>query len=248
MNKKVAILNLILLIIFLIIQGTLSKFINPTLRIGLYICLPILLLFFISDLRSSNKNNRVSLLFIIPIICVIIGYSGKFSPVYTKTLAKQNSRTTSFIPKENNNENNNLNEIVENNKNSENSKEVISVNDDNYIDTLNMIYENVDNYIGATIKIEGCVFRNDYGMENNQFGAGKYYMYCCAADMSLAGFLFQYGNFNDIESGKWYSFEAVVNKHKASDQYYGEYIEPILIVKNFNEISEPQNTIVYQSF
>ena len=266
MSKKISLIGFIFIIMLIIIKGSLSKFITPTLTLFVYISLPVIILFLISEFRKndifrrSRRKRKVSILFLIPIIFGIIGCNGTFSEAYTKNIAKTNynnnlsisttnkkynTSTQETVNEDSNEETQNVSELKEEVK--ENGK-VINVNDDNYIDTLNKVYEDIDGYLGTTINIEGCVFRDGGTMQENQFGAGKYYMYCCAIDMSLCGFLFQYDNYEEIKDNSWYKIEAVVDKHEVTDSYYGTYTEPLLQVKNITEISRPKETIVYQNY
>ena len=279
MSKKLSLIGLIFVILLIIFKGTIGNFINPTLVISVYVSVPILILFLISDFRSKSlkQTKKSSFIFIIPIVIGIIGCNGTFSQSYTQSMVKQsftNKNTNSSVSTTKMNENTketeksaNTEKSVESEENTENidnvktetesiieeqkvqeNGKVINVNDDNYIETLNKVYDNIDSYLGTTIKIEGCIFRDDYTMLKNQFGAGKYYMYCCAVDMSLCGFLFEYDNYNKVETGKWYKIEAVVDKHDVEDDYYGEFTEPLLMVKNITEISKPKNTMVYYNY
>lgn len=260
MSKKLCIIGFIFIIFFISINGTINNFINPTLVVCLYISLPILILFLISDFKGKKANKNASIIFIIPVILGIMAMGGNISEAYTLNLAKQNYNTFNInkvtkqeILDENNEEN------IQNNKKSEQNNEkieetikengeVINVNDDNYMDTLNNVYQNVDQYIGTTINIEGCIFREGPEIDENQFCAGKYYIYCCAADMSLVGFLYQYNNYQDVIDGKWYKIQAVVSKRESEDPYYGKYTEPLLMVKDISEINKPNNTVVYQNY
>ena len=264
MSKKISLIGFIFIIMLIIIKGSVSNFITPTLTVFVYISLPIIILFLISEFRKNDifrRNRRkVSILFLVPIIFGIIGCNGTFSEAYTQNIAKQNYNNNSNVNVANKNNSNNTEETSNENNNEETQNvseqkeevkengKVINVNDDNYIDTLNKVYEDIDGYLGTTINIEGCVFRDGGVMQENQFGAGKYYMYCCAIDMSLCGFLFQYDNYEEIKDNSWYKIEAVVDKHEVTDSYYGTYTEPLLQVKNITEISKPKETIVYQNY
>ncbi len=259
MSKKISLIGFIFIIMLIIIKGSLSNFITPTLTVFVYISLPIIILFSISEFRKNDifrRNKRkVSILFLVPIIFGIIGCNGTFSEAYTQNIAKLNYNNSNVNLLNKNNDANTKKEFNENEEGIENipapkeeakeNKKVINVSDNNYIDTLNKVYEDVDEYLGTTISIEGCVFRNSEAMQANQFGAGKYYMYCCAVDISLCGFLFQYDNYEEIKNNSWYKIEAVVDKHEVTDSYYGTYTEPLLQVKYITEISKPKEVIVY---
>ena len=266
MSKKISLIGFIFIILLIIIKGSLSNFIAPTLTVFVYISLPVIILFLISEFRKkdisrrSRRKRKVSFVFLIPVIFGIIGYNGTFSEAYTKNIAKTNYNNNLSISTTNKKYNTSTQETVNENNNEETQNvseqkeevkengKVINVNDDNYIDTLNKVYEDIDGYLGTTINIEGCVFRDGEGMQENQFGAGKYYMYCCAIDMSLCGFLFQYDNYEEVKDNNWYQIEAIVDKHEVTDSYYGTYTEPVLQVKKITEISEPKATIVYQNY
>jgi putative membrane protein len=240
-KEIILLLEFIIIMLIIISKGTLNNFVNPKMNKYIYASIPILVLFVIfghknKEENSKKKNITFWIISILLIILGIIGSNGNLSDNITKEKVTSISDTTIGRQKSSETE-----EITI-------PKELIEVNDANYIKTLDTIYENVEKYKGCEIKITGCVFRDEM-MQENQFAMGKYYMYCCANDMSLTGFLFQYDNYTQIQNDKWYETVAQIDVIEEVNQYDLQvYKVPLLVVKEIKEIQKPKNIYVYSDF
>ena len=106
------------------------------------------------------------------------------------------------------------------------------------------MYEHIDNYVGRKIKVQGQIFKSE-NMKDNEIAIGKYYMYCCAVDMSLTGFMINKDDNFKLVENSWYDIEAVISSHKY-EMGPGQIIdEPILKIINYKKIDKPANTLVY---
>ncbi len=287
-NKSYRVLLLIFfiaVILLIIINGTIGNFVTPKMSIYIYISLPILFIFLLTEIKESGKGEKrkvLNIICILPLVLGIIGQKGVLSTEYLNYRAESrlNSQRQSMSKVQDtveNNVTNENNENVEEQKTDEDPVEVasqsteqakqeeniedsdseqtivnqqvnkepdITIKDATYIKVLNSMYENLDTYVGKTVRIQGCAFRAE-GMEKNQFAIGKYYMYCCAVDMTLLGFLCEYDDYESIENDKWYEVDATIQDHDYVDTYGTKIKEPIFIVNSIKEIEKPANTIVY---
>ena len=158
----------------------------------------------------------------------------------------RNSRSSNFTSDAKNVTSNNRDNSVSTEKtfSTDIPKDDVIINDDNFISVMNDMYENIDKYIGRKIKIQGQVFKSS-DMTENEFAIGKYYMYCCAVDMSLTGFMINKDDNFKLVENSWYDIEAVISSHKY-EMSPGQIIdEPILKIINYKKIDKPANTLVY---
>lgn len=248
-NKKYKILLLssfITIITLIIVKGSIGKFITPKMSIYVYLSLPLLFIFLYresikNNLKSKNKKSVLNMLCVLPIIFGIVGSSGGLSNEYVNFKANVNlaakKHNASQVTKDiSNNMNNNAKEEME---------PSIIVNDNSYMNTLFLMYNNLSDYVGKKVRLQGCAFRTSE-MKYDQFAIGKYYMYCCAVDLSLSGYLCKYDDYTDVENNKWYEIEGIIEKHSYIDPYTNILSdEPILRITRIKEIGEPTNTTVY---
>lgn len=269
--KNLTLISLMILIISLILKNNIGKFVAPKMSIYIYISLPFLVLLLVNSIKNSNikykKNNKsiLNYICIVPIILGIIGINGNLSNEYISFKAGTTRNKQNIIVNSSNSEREDSDENIDNNlsNNTENVVEEdiqvdnnsieglesekidITINDDVYIKMLDDMYNSIDKYIGKKIKVQGCAFRMD-GMEKNQFAIGKYYMYCCAADMSLVGYLCEDSDdYSSIKNDNWYEVEGIITKHKYVDENNISSDEPMIKITSIKEIEKPLNTIVY---
>lgn len=226
----------------IIATGNIGNFINEKMFIYTYISLGVLIVFFIREVfteeHGSTRKKFLNLICFVFLVLGIVAYNGNLSQEYLNFIKNnRDGRTTKVVIKSN---------VVDIKKQeSENAnKEELIINDENYISTLNDMYDNINNYVGRKIRVQGQVFKSE-SMKENELAIGKYYMYCCAVDMSLTGFMFNKDpNFNLVENN-WYEVEAVISSHKY-EMSPGQIIdEPILKIINYKKIDKPANTLVY---
>ena len=237
-------LFLIAIIAVIIATGNIGNFINEKMFIYTYISLGLLVIFFVreifSDEHGSNRIKILNLICFVFLIFGIIAYNGNLSQEYLNFIKNnRDGRTTKMVV--------NLKPSVVDNKQQEienAKKEEVVINDENYISTLNDMYEHIDNYVGRKIKVQGQIFKSE-NMKDNEIAIGKYYMYCCAVDMSLTGFMINKDDNFKLVENIWYDIEAVISSHKY-EMGPGQIIdEPILKIINYKKIDKPANTLVY---
>lgn len=237
-------LFLIAIIAVIIATGNIGNFINEKMFIYTYISLGLLVIFFVreifSDEHGSNRIKILNLICFVFLIFGIIAYNGNLSQEYLNFIKNnRDGRTTKMVV--------NLKPSVVDNKQQEienAKKEEVVINDENYISTLNDMYEHIDNYVGRKIKVQGQIFKSE-NMKDNEIAIGKYYMYCCAVDMSLTGFMINKDDNFKLVENSWYDIEAVISSHKY-EMGPGQIIdEPILKIINYKKIDKPANTLVY---
>ena len=237
-------LFLIAIIAVIIATGNIGNFINEKMFIYTYISLGLLVIFFVreifSDEHGSNRIKILNLICFVFLIFGIIAYNGNLSHEYLNFIKNnRDGRTTKMVVNSKSSVVDNKQQEIENAK-----KEEVVINDENYISTLNDMYEHIDNYVGRKIKVQGQIFKSE-NMKDNEIAIGKYYMYCCAVDMSLTGFMINKDDNFKLVENSWYDIEAVISSHKY-EMGPGQIIdEPILKIINYKKIDKPVNTLVY---
>ena len=237
-------LFLIAIIAVIIATGNIGNFINEKMFIYTYISLGLLVIFFVreifSDEHGSNRIKILNLICFVFLIFGIIAYNGNLSQEYLNFIKNnRDGRTTKIVVNSKSSVVDNKQQEIENAK-----KEEVVINDENYISTLNDMYEHIDNYVGRKIKVQGQIFKSE-NMKDNEIAIGKYYMYCCAVDMSLTGFMINKDDNFKLVENSWYDIEAVISSHKY-EMGPGQIIdEPILKIINYKKIDKPANTLVY---
>ena len=158
----------------------------------------------------------------------------------------RNSRSSNFTSDAKNVTSNNRDNSVSTEKtfSTDIPQDDVIINDDNFISVMNDMYENIDKYIGRKIKIQGQVFKSS-DMTENEFAIGKYYMYCCAVDMSLVGFVFEKNDNMDIKENEWYEVNAIIKSHKYTPYGGSVMEEPLLDIIDYKKIDKPKETTVY---
>ena len=237
-------LFLIAIIAVIIATGNIGNFINEKMFIYTYISLVLLVIFFVREIFSEEHgSNRIKILNLICFVFLIFGivaYNGNLSQEYLNFIKNnRDGRTTKMVVNSKPSVVDNKQQEIENAK-----KEEVVINDENYISTLNDMYEHIDNYVGRKIKVQGQIFKSE-NMKDNEIAIGKYYMYCCAVDMSLTGFMINKDDNFKLVENSWYDIEAVISSHKY-EMGPGQIIdEPILKIINYKKIDKPANTLVY---
>ena len=237
-------LFLIAIIAVIIATGNIGNFINEKMFIYTYISLGLLVIFFVreifSDEHGSNRIKILNLICFVFLIFGIIAYNGNLSQEYLNFIKNnRDGRTTKMVVNSKPSVVDNKQQEIENAK-----KEEVVINDENYISTLNDMYEHIDNYVGRKIKVQGQIFKSE-NMKDNEIAIGKYYMYGCAVDMSLTGFMINKDDNFKLVENSWYDIEAVISSHKY-EMGPGQIIdEPILKIINYKKIDKPANTLVY---
>ena len=237
-------LFLIAIIAVIIATGNIGNFINEKMFIYTYISLGLLVIFFVreifSDEHGSNRIKILNLICFVFLIFGIIAYNGNLSQEYLNFIKNnRDGRTTKIVVNSKSSVVDNKQQEIENAK-----KEEVVINDENYISTLNDMYEHIDNYVGRKIKVQGQIFKSE-NMKDNEIAIGKYYMYCCAVDMSLTGFMINKDDNFKLVENSWYDIEAVISSHKY-EMGPGQIIdEPILKIINYKKIDKPANILVY---
>ena len=237
-------LFLIAIIAVIIATGNIGNFINEKMFIYTYISLGLLVIFFVreifSDEHGSNRIKILNLICFVFLIFGIIAYNGNLSQEYLNFIKNnRDGRTTKMVVNSKSSVVDNKQQEIENAK-----KEEVVINDENYISTLNDMYEHIDNYVGRKIKVQGQIFKSE-NMKDNEIAIGKYYMYCCAVDMSLTGFMINKDDNFKLVENSWYDIEAVISSHKYEMGPEQIIDEPILKIINYKKIDKPVNTLVY---
>ena len=237
-------LFLIAIIAVIIATGNIGNFINEKMFIYTYISLGLLVIFFVREIFSEEHgSNRIKILNLICFVFLIFGiiaYNGNLSQEYLNFIKNnRDGRTTKMVVNSKPSVVDNKQQEIENAKKAE-----VVISDENYISTLNDMYEHIDNYVGRKIKVQGQIFKSE-NMKDNEIAIGKYYMYCCAVDMSLTGFMINKDDNFKLVENSWYDIEAVISSHKY-EMGPGQIIdEPILKIINYKKIEKPANTLVY---
>ena len=237
-------LFLIAIIAVIIATGNIGNFINEKMFIYTYISLGLLVIFFVREIFSEEHgSNRIKILNLICFVFLIFGiiaYNGNLSQEYLNFIKNnRDGRTTKMVVNSKSSVVDNKQQEIENAK-----KEEVVINDENYISTLNDMYEHIDNYVGRKIKVQGQIFKSE-NMKDNEIAIGKYYMYCCAVDMSLTGFMINKDDNFKLVENSWYDIEAIISSHKY-EMGPGQIIdEPILKIIDYKKIEKPANTLVY---
>jgi uncharacterized membrane protein YcgQ (UPF0703/DUF1980 family) len=91
------------------------------------------------------------------------------------------------------------------------SSEVIKINGDNFYQMLNMIYygSEKEKMLGKRLKLSGMFFKDADSFYSNQAYVGRYVIFCCASDTSIAGFFIE-GQFPKYKKEQWVSASGTV--------------------------------------
>ncbi len=117
---------------------------------------------------------------------------------------------------------------------------VVVLDSENFYDYLCRIYASPDEYIGAPIEVVGFVFRDNDGIEENEFIAARLMMVCCAADMQPVGLLCRYDGTPELETDSWVKVSGTI----AQTDFDGETI-PCIAVKSVEAAQEPDEFYIY---
>lgn len=111
-------------------------------------------------------------------------------------------------------------------------------------DTYSVFYldamENVERYIGKRVSLIGMVMKKTED-KPGMFVLGRFAMTCCAADLTLFGFICDYEKTGELELDDWVSIQAIVEKDY-TDKYQLWY--PVLRVQSCCKCEEPEKDVV----
>lgn len=116
---------------------------------------------------------------------------------------------------------------------------LLVIDSENYVDKFYDMGEDMDDYIGRKIQISGFVYEDDK-MKDNEFVIGRYCMSCCTADLSLTGFLIDYGQAGGLKRNGWYSITGIMGK----GSYDGQVVPEIKALE-VQKIQKPEYEYVY---
>ena len=125
------------------------------------------------------------------------------------------------------------------------SRSIMVMNDKEYADTYGKIRTNPQEYKGKLISVKGFVYKNS-AFDKNNFFLARMYMYCCAADIQIVGFICKLDKLDKLKNGQWLKITGIIN-YKSS--YYptakGTIINPYLKVITIENIKPLKDQYVY---
>ena len=95
------------------------------------------------------------------------------------------------------------------------------------------------------ISVKGFVYKSpDYG--KNNFLLARIYMYCCAADTQIIGYLSNWNQIDNLKNGEWLKVTGRIDYR----MYYVPLVKsklsaPYLKITKVEHIKQPENQYVY---
>ena len=122
---------------------------------------------------------------------------------------------------------------------------VLEINDAQYPETYAKIRTNPQLYKGKKIAVKGFVYKSsDYG--KNNFLLARIYMYCCAADAEVVGYLSSWDKVNDLKSGEWLKATGIIDyKTRYEPLIKAKLTAPYLKIIKVEHIKQPEPQYVY---
>lgn len=118
----------------------------------------------------------------------------------------------------------------------------ITVDDKNFISWMSELNNNPDNYNGMKIEYVGYVYKSS-DFKSNQFVAGRDMMWCCAADIQLAGCLCQYDKTSELKANSWVKVDGTL-----STTTWQGAATPLIEITSITPAQKPADDYVYASY
>ena len=219
--------------IYLLVTGTISNYLAPTMHI--YIKLSIIPLFLMALILLLSKDNHrfqvSSLILLLPLVMFILSSDGRLS------LSFASNRITTNKIEEKVNEKKEEPKPVEEKKEEkkEEIKQEIKVEEKTTYDFTNVDIDVVDaaydevvnyltftpnavNYVGKTIRIRGFTLKDESYIPSGYFLIGKYLVNCCVADSTYDPLFATYDG--EVTNNGWYEIEGVLEKMPDNDNQF----------------------------
>ncbi len=118
----------------------------------------------------------------------------------------------------------------------------IKVNGDNFYQVLNQVYygSEKDKMLGKRLNLSGMFFKDADSFYSNQAYLGRYVMFCCASDTSIAGFFIE-GKLKAFKKEQWVSATGTIQL-KATPQ--GKL--PVVVLDQLEKAAE-EDPFIYPS-
>lgn len=265
---QIIILSLTIYFIFVgLISRNINKYVNPKFNILLWISLIIFILFIISfllDQRSSRHNINLSssVIYLLPILAAILFQPGTSGREATDILypninqSEVNSSNEENGLEVNLDELNNLNAGNSNPSNQieQNTQEVSNVSekyngkqeegyyiiDDNIFSEWFMdVNYNMNEFVGKKYEYIAQVFTME-DLNENQFLAGRYFMTCCAADLTGYGIICESDSVEELKKEEFIRVKGTISKVK-----YNGIEVPVLVDTYIEKVKAPAQEYIY---
>ncbi len=118
--------------------------------------------------------------------------------------------------------------------------DLINIDNKTYATFYLDIMENLDRYVGKRVKFTGMLIKKSEDKTTTCI-LGRFAMTCCAEDLSLFGFVCEYGKLNELELDDWAQVEAIIDK-----DYFEKYSlwYPVFYIKKLTRCDAPENDVV----
>ncbi|MDT3763582.1 TIGR03943 family putative permease subunit [Priestia filamentosa] len=123
-------------------------------------------------------------------------------------------------------------------------KNSIILNDDNYLKGMETIYNFPGEFTGKTVSLTGFSYNSD-DLKKNEVFLFRFGIIHCVADSGVYGMLIQFPDDMDLENDEWLRVSGELDT-----MYYQPFKKtiPVLKVKKYEKISEPEDTYVYRQY
>ncbi|WP_096201069.1 TIGR03943 family putative permease subunit [Bacillus sp. FJAT-45350] len=116
------------------------------------------------------------------------------------------------------------------------------IDDENYLDIMTMLDIHLEEFIGREIEMLGFVYREPE-FEDNQLVVARFAMTCCVADASVYGTMIETEDANMFENDTWIRVSGTLDQTE-----YNEFAIPLIHLREFEMIDEPEQPYVFPSF
>jgi putative membrane protein len=121
-------------------------------------------------------------------------------------------------------------------------QDLIVVEDENFLDIMTVMDLYQDDFLGKKVEIMGFVYREP-GLEQDEMVVARFSMTCCTADSAVYGLLITGEETRNYENDTWVSVTGTIDQRE-----FNGWNIPLIHVEQVEEVGEPENPYVYQSF
>jgi putative membrane protein len=121
-------------------------------------------------------------------------------------------------------------------------QDLIVVEDETFLDIMTVMDLYLDDFLGKKVQIMGFVYREP-GLEQDEMVVARFSMTCCTADSAVYGLLINGEKTRDYENDTWVRVTGTIDQRE-----FNGWNIPLIQVEQVEEVDEPENPYVYQSF
>jgi putative membrane protein len=121
-------------------------------------------------------------------------------------------------------------------------QDLIVVEDETFLDIMTVMDLYLDDFLGKKVQIMGFVYREP-GLEQDEMVVARFSMTCCTADSAVYGLLITGEETREYENDTWVRVTGTIDQRE-----FNGWNIPLIQVEKVEEVDEPENPYVYQSF